>query len=306
MKIFGKLIYLLPTRSLRHKARNISHFGFLNYIKTRFKEPRLKFKHYLSVCAIAKNEGCYFREWIEFHRLVGVEKFYIYDNESSDNTRKILAPYIKSGVVEYTYWPGKKRQMPAYEDCVKRHKYDTRWLAFIDLDEFIVPVETDTLPEFMKKFEKFSGLEINWLTYGDGGHKKKTDGLVIERFKKRSASDYSYNRWVKSILNPRFIARPDVHSASYAIGCSADANGNKMKHEGFHHTRLPLCDKIRINHYACKTWEEFSKKRARGDADRKGPSVYVKEYFDQWNRNDLSDPIMDRYIPALRKKLAKK
>ena len=28
--------------------------------------------HYLAVCAIYRNEGPYLREWIEFHRLVGV------------------------------------------------------------------------------------------------------------------------------------------------------------------------------------------------------------------------------------------
>ncbi len=43
------------------------------------------FKHEFAIAAIVKNEGRYLREWIEFHRLVGCTKFYIYDNNSTDN-----------------------------------------------------------------------------------------------------------------------------------------------------------------------------------------------------------------------------
>lgn len=28
--------------------------------------------------------------------------------------------------------------MPAYKDCVNKHKNDTFWLAVIDIDEFVV------------------------------------------------------------------------------------------------------------------------------------------------------------------------
>lgn len=52
---------------------------------------------YLSVACIAKNEGPYIREWIEYHKIVGVERFYFYDNDSSDNTREVLEPYIRGG-----------------------------------------------------------------------------------------------------------------------------------------------------------------------------------------------------------------
>ena len=34
----------------------------------------------LSVCSIFKNEPD-IREWIEFHKMLGVERFYLFDNE---------------------------------------------------------------------------------------------------------------------------------------------------------------------------------------------------------------------------------
>ncbi len=47
-------------------------------------------KYNLSICGIMKDEGPYLVEWLEFHKLVGVEKFYLYDNSSSDNSIDIL------------------------------------------------------------------------------------------------------------------------------------------------------------------------------------------------------------------------
>ena len=45
-------------------------------------------EHYLAVCAIYRDEASYMQEWIEFHRLVGVERFYLYDNNSVDDHRR--------------------------------------------------------------------------------------------------------------------------------------------------------------------------------------------------------------------------
>ncbi len=51
-----------------------------------------------------KNEGAYIKERIEYHKIVGVERFYLYDNGSTDETKKVLEPYIKDGSVIYCYY----------------------------------------------------------------------------------------------------------------------------------------------------------------------------------------------------------
>ena len=54
-------------------------------------------KGYLSVCAIYKNEARYLAEWLEFHLLAGVEHFFLYNNDSTDDHREVLAPYLRAG-----------------------------------------------------------------------------------------------------------------------------------------------------------------------------------------------------------------
>ena len=254
-------------------------------------------KHYLSIVAIIKNEASYIAEWIEYHLLVGVEKFYIYDNESDDNLRDILEQYIINGIVKYKYYQGKSKQIIAYNDVLEIAKKETYWLAIIDCDEFIVPISTYTIPEFLKDFEKYVGVEINWVEYGSSGKKFKEDGLVIDRFKRHSMLESQVNRHVKTICNPRAVARIDcVHTAIYFEG-KYSVNANKEENNKFFLDRNAVFDKIRINHYFTKSYEEYLLKRNRGRADL--VELRNIEDFFYFDKNDIYDPVMDKYIAVL-------
>lgn len=54
---------------------------------------------YLSICATFKDEAPYIPEWIEFHRRVGVEHFFLYDNLSTDRSREVLEQWVRAGLV---------------------------------------------------------------------------------------------------------------------------------------------------------------------------------------------------------------
>ena len=41
----------------------------------------------------------------------------------------------------YEYYPGKPVQMQSYNDAIQRFRYETKWLAIIDGDEYLLPME---------------------------------------------------------------------------------------------------------------------------------------------------------------------
>lgn len=277
---------VIPHKMTRNRWRGILRFGLFNALKLKreIKRRNEPPQHYIAVCAIAKNEGDYFKEWIEWHRATGVEKFYIYDNGSADDTREVLRPYIESGIVEYVDFPGHRMQLAAYDDCLRRHRYDTRWLAFIDIDEFIVPVRDASLTEFLRRFEDFPVVEINWLIYGSNGEVEKKDLPVMQRFTRHSASGHILNRHVKSIVNPRRVYNMvGCHEATRIDGLGADSHGEPVKRN--FREREPQQDVIRINHYAVKSREEFMEKQRRGRASGRQKNV-PDEYFNRYDLND--------------------
>lgn len=289
-KVLAEIIAgVIPCKMARNRWRGILRYGLFNAMKLkhRLKHDHTLPQYYLTVCAIAKNEGPYFKEWIEWHRKQGVEKFYIYDNGSTDCTKEVLAPYIESGLVDYTFFPGQRRQLAAYDDCFDRHRTEARWIAFIDLDEFIVPVKDKTVFGFLNRFEEYSAVEINWLVYGSGGAKKKSPGTMMERFKCHSQSGHFLNRHVKSIVNPRCVfTLIGCHEAARISGCTVDSHGNLVKKH--FREREPQQDIIRINHYAVRSYEEFLEKQTRGRASGTAKTVQ-SEYFDKYDLNDVRE-----------------
>ena len=77
----------------------------------------------MNVLAAFKNEAPYLKEWIEFHLMVGFEKFFLYQNNSTDDYMSVLRPYIDSGVVDLTEWPlPVPSQAAAYWDYITRYR----------------------------------------------------------------------------------------------------------------------------------------------------------------------------------------
>lgn len=157
----------------------------------------------LAICAIFRDEAPFLKEWVEYHLLVGVEHFYLYNNFSKDAYRDVLAPYIERGVVTLIEWPVEQGQEKAYADCYEKYKDIVQWIAFIDLDEFICSKETIDLKQWLKSFRKYPSVFINWRMFGTGGLMRHDEGkLVTEQY---VACWPKLSKNGKSIINTDFI-----------------------------------------------------------------------------------------------------
>jgi hypothetical protein len=264
----------------------------------------------LSVVAILKDEAPYVREWIEYYRLLGATKFYLYDNDSQDGVKNIIRDYIHSGIVRYKYFPGKHRQNMAYTDAIKNYASKTRFMAAIDLDEFIVPIDVrltlvDVLKNIVRRKPYAAGVAIPWLMYGSSHHKKRPEGLVIDNYLYRAQDSYMLNAKsfmlnVKTVFNPRLAnGYNNPHYPIYKYGAfSINENGRIVIGKFDNHKS---CKQIRINHYFTKSEEEFRAKVARASADTTLPRSF--DEFVQWDKNDVYDGIMLRYSQQIKRSM---
>lgn len=285
--------------------RDIFRRGFIFRQLFNRANPK-KDSDYLSIAVIIKNEMPYLREWIEYHLIVGVDRFYIYDIESTDNPLEVLQPYIDKGIVIYKYFPGKAKQVSAYCDAILNYKYDTRWIAFVDIDEFIVPVQRFTLPEVLMDFEKYPGICVSYAMYDSSGHIKKPDGLVIKNYIHRNIDlTYRLNKSVKSIINPREVIVTNVHWCYYR-GFKWGVNENGCQLVG-NSAERQLLDILRVNHYYTRSKEEYLAKLNKGHAGTYGGNIpdaildvseerYIYPFY-------CVDNIMEKYVAELERRL---
>ncbi len=266
------------------------------------------FEDEMAIVAIIKNEGPYIKEWLDYHITAGVTKFYLYDNESEDNLKSVLQPYIDNANVEYVYFPGKCMQLNAYNDALEKHRFDCRYMAFIDADEFIYPKDGGNIPEtihtIISKVPEASGIVINWRIFGSSGQEKKNLSIgVLKRFQFRAEDDFNVNNHIKTIVNPRRVKVVQVHYAEYFKGCFAiNENGEPMASSPFN--KRNTVERICINHYFTKSREEFKEKRTRGKANRL--DIRPLEEFDSHDKNDVHDDGILKYLDLCKSRKQKK
>lgn len=291
--LFGRVFYF-PDKLLRPHALDEKIIQIQN-------PPLRKFNDYISIAAIAKNEGPYIKEWIEYHKLIGADRFYFYDNESTDNTKEVLKPYIEDGTVIYHYVKGKCLQMPVYRDAVFRYKNNTRWMVIIDLDEYIAPVEKDNLKDFMKDYEKYSGLVINWIMFDSNGYIEHPEGRLITEAYTRCNKHHKTDTHVKTVLNPKkvwYIDNPHfVHykNSKFPVDENFKPNYEKWRTETF------SGNKIQLNHYYSKSLEEYKTKISKGRACVETKKSFISEYV---NFKETSyNYAIQRFVPELRRRI---
>lgn len=266
-----------------------------------------------AIVAIFKNEPDII-EWIEYHKIIGITRFYLYDNESTDDAKEKLQPYIEDGTVVYHYVEGRCMQMPVYRDAVYRYKNNCKWLAIIDLDEYIVPVVKNDINEVLKDFESYPAVGVNWLVFDSNGHQKRPKGLVLEEYTRvqKDCDKNILNTHIKSIVNPKkvlYIRNPHFchykgNELAVNIDCKEIGDIQSFTNADNAFTSYVSIDKIRVNHYHTKSHEDYQNKIKLGFSDKntERPKDDFRLDFCEF-ANDYS---VQKYIPQLKEKLFEK
>lgn len=266
--------------------------------------------NYLSIAAIVKNESPYLQEWLAYHLVQGVERFRLYNNGSDDNLSEALKPFMD--VVDVVYFPGACQQIPAYMDATRFMRGKTRWLAYIDIDEFLVPqnvivgmgdgTHLGTVSEALtERFSDVPAVAPHWKMFGPSGFATRPPGLVIENFVYRPEDNFKENAHVKTIANPEcvvgFAGNPHL---TLGLGTV-----DTLKRPIFSPFPEPITHKVlSINHYFTKSVGEWGQKVERGRAD----VTFKRKFEDYLGYTDMSvkDESAAKFAPQVRAELERR
>ena len=309
------------TLNIKFLIKQVLFFIVLKFYSITFAtagkvKPQQK-KYKVAICAIFKNEALYLREWIEYHKIVGVEHFYLYNNNSEDDYQSVLAPYIDDGTVTLIQWPQNQAQMQCYHDGIERFKDETEWLTFIDIDEFIVPNVTDNIYDFLKPFQnKYPVVIAYWKMFGTSGMlKRNTNSLVTEDF------TVCWNKYCdigKVFFNTAYsFDKNDKHNGALHHYCWGK-KGNKplppvnvfkkiciYGNNPVRHKADKAYFPLQINHYFTKSYEEYLYKKAKGDVYF-NINPHDEAYFYAHEKNNKNiDYRIYKYLIKLKLKMGK-
>ena len=260
----------------------------------------------LAITAIFRNENPYLVEWLEFHRLVGVEHFFLYDNDGGEEARALLAPYVDGGLVTHHPWThldgtrhdrptrfgGRDKNHLAFAHAARHHRRECAWLLKIDLDEFLVPLAGDTVAPLLDRYDRGSvrGLQVPRINFGHSGHRTRPKGLVIESYLMREAEVSDH----KDIANTAFLSDNRFVSSAHRWGYRWLAGGRLL--------RPREVVGLRIHHYYTKSLEESLR---RQNMMRTRPGSEAAWEQQNAHLNAVRDETMLRFAAALRERIGR-
>lgn len=254
----------------------------------------------IAACLCFRDSARYLHEWLLFHTVQGISRFYLYDNDSTDDFEPVLAPWIEAGLVRYRQWPGLGQQQAMYDHCLGHMEEDVDWLTFIDDDEFLFATDGRPLQYTLGGYDAFAGVSVCWLLFGTSGWKTASSEWVIERFTRSAAGP---DRHVKGIVQPARVRRSTCvgHAFEPEPGCVLVDERKRVVNGPL--VAEPTCEVLRINHYITRSEAELRERRLLRPEVNTGR---VKPHtLDQWKLWDTwwtttPNSAATRFVPAMR------
>ena len=218
-------------------------------------------KHFLSFVTNFKNEQPYLKEWLDYHINVGVDHFYLFNQDGSKESRELLLPYEKLGfVTQYewtnfdakyegpTYFFQKNRNHLGNIHAVQKHRFETTWMLKIDVDEFLFSKNPErSIKNIIEGFHpnKIKRIRIPRIDFGTSGLLTPSEDGVLKNYLHRESFSSNYK---------------DCASTSFLNNNSRCFSQHYWTYKWFNKGKaitLHDHDELRINHYYTKSKQEY-------------------------------------------------
>lgn len=269
-----------------------------------------KYKYFLSVVAIFKNESHAIREWVEHYINQGVDHFFMIDNGSTDNTTQKIKEYVDKGLISLITDSTKWAQIELYNKHYLKKCKSSEWVIVCDLDEFIYARNGfSKISDYLKARKSETGLiRVPWKMFGSSGHVTQPE-KIIHGFINRSLYDgevkpgtdmpgYSTS---KIIVRSKALKKIDIHTARIKKSYLTEDSAGRVPNLSDPHFQ-PISEQLlkeshlHLNHYAIQSKNWFLEvKCTRGDVNGSVHETFRnQEYFDRYDA--LSNEIKDEEL----------
>lgn len=174
-------------------------------------------------------------------------------------------------------------------------------MAFFDVDEFLCLPADGSLQDFLAHYQDMYSVCVNWRLFGDGG--LSFDPGVTSCLKRFTRCQRGLNRHVKTVVHTsmcknalRFV---NPHCTHGSLWGSVACNTAKTHFVHGPYNEDNQHEIAWLNHYFCKTRQEWRMKKARGRADiPEADKLHFRpdSEFDEHNFNEAEDLTALRFM----------
>lgn len=251
----------------------------------------------LCSCTMVFNVAKFLMEWVMYHSYLGVDHFFLYDNNSEDNLEGTLSILGRQFNVSRHPWPWIKTQEAGFAHCALLASKKCQWMLYVDVDEFVFsPRWLQLLKEETQSTKKESKIRSRSIPShitqkalkssimkrnADNKRKKHPVGQISIRCNNFGPSGLKMHpeRGVTQGYTCRQKSQ-QRHKSIVLLEALPPSLGNVVHHfelKPRYITEYMKPSKIMINHYKYQAWSEFKSKF------RRRVSAYVVDWKEPVN-----------------------
>tara|TARA_B100002019_G_scaffold121711_1_gene104682 strand:- start:2947 stop:3804 length:858 start_codon:yes stop_codon:yes gene_type:complete len=233
----------------------------------------VKYKYYFSILSMFRNESWNLKEWIEHYKYHGADHIYLIDDFSDDDYLSIVQPYIDEGYVTLIMNEVSERYTGRQIDITNKYGLpltkESKWIAHIDLDEYLYSPDYVDLKELLVQYEDYGTILTNWVWFNSSDFIEHPKDGIVKNFTKRAEYNVRVFFTRNDCMNPRGKFEPQWETFNAAKGiANSDFN---IKHFNVHDifTDGPTINlgyktdeenpKLLLNHYKIQSREYWEK-----------------------------------------------
>ncbi|MEE3501477.1 glycosyltransferase family 2 protein [Acidiphilium acidophilum] len=249
-------------------------------------------KFSFSIVACARWEDEFIVEWINYHQFIGFDHIYLYcnDDDPSGLYEKVL-PFIhpSNNFVTFHHFMFQGQQLEMYKHFINNHVEETKWIIFLDIDEFLRLPKFEKIFDFVNRFsDDVDSIYIHWLLFGDNGYDVPPSGGVLRNFTRtegrisnmmtktlsraRIFKDYSVTtrypnhiwHYLNSLRGYEFINVVDVLGSSMRYYYFSDDDAVAKNYLSNYDYNKKLVQTCCINHYIRRSKRNLRDRQLRG------------------------------------------
>mgnify|MGYP001057671944 CR=1 FL=1 len=264
-----------------------------------------------------KDEGPSIVEWVAHHLNIGFTDIVIYENDSSDDTRKLLRTMNRLGFITFFPNPDKNKswQNKAYRRASRLNAYkDADWAMALDGDEYlVVKVGDGKVADLVDAVpDGINCIQVNWKLFGSSFRKKTSDALVTEDFIWAEDSARISQKLIgfKSIFKPSVFKRTGIHRPKDIFRGQTEntCNGSGIRAGQFNEKLWRSADQglrklAQVNHYIIRDAQRFIIKSDRGRTSNKHRHVALEYWLEYELHDEIDRTLLDK-SPETRARIA--
>ncbi|MDD5271544.1 MAG: Stf0 family sulfotransferase [Methylovulum sp.] len=272
-----------------------------------------------AIVAQARGEEYIVNQWIAYHLMIGFDKIFLFDHLSDPPLSDVVDKAFEDKVELRRVTKDAVIQRAVYDYAFRQLCNDMDWIAFIDLDEFIVLKNHGNIKDFLAQFPADTGcVLLHWECFTSQGYENNPDGCIFDNYTQSIDYKAPQNTTVKSIarrealIHASSVHIPKVDTQAYKIRFIDGSEPNSEFYQNhvdrvFHYPpNAKHWDDARIYHFMVLSKAQVTKKLVVQkntnikEAPRKYSPKWIAQsypkkniYINEFAKNNLSSQLQE-------------